>query len=416
MRNRLFRNASIYTPVDKGRPLCGIDQGSVNHFKKGALYCEDGIIKYIGSEQSVLNAISNRDIESEIDCNGACLIPGFVDPHTHICFTKSRENEFNLRMNGTEYIDILKQGGGILSTVKDVRNATESELFDETERRVLLAQRFGTTTIEIKSGYGLNIETELKMLRVIDCISKDAGIDVVATFLGAHAIPDEFSKSTDNYTEFVIEEMIPAISKQGVARFCDVFCEKGAFSLNQSRLILLAAKDAGMKLKIHADEVNNLGGAGLAAELGAVSADHLLTASEENLSSMSKKRVVAVLLPSTAFSLRKPFADARKMIELNLSIAIATDCNPGSSYTESMPFIFSLAVACMKLSPLEALVASTLNAAYAISLEKMVGSLDIGKYADFTILDGETPSILAYHMGVSPVKKVYKRGELVAEI
>lgn len=413
MTSKLFRNASIFTPVDNGIPLSGNDQGLIKHFKSGAIYCEDGLIKAIGDENEILETISLNKIDMDIDCEGLCLIPGFVDSHTHICFVKTREYEFLLRMDGVDYIDILQNGGGILSSVSDVRTSTETSLFNETAKRVLLARQFGTTTIEIKSGYGLDLESELKMLRVIDRISKDIDINVVPTFLGAHAIPEEYIESSDAYTRFIISYMIPAVVEQSIAKFCDVFCEKGAFSLEQSRKILSAAKNAGLGLKIHADEVNNLGGAGLASELSVISADHLLNASDENIKAMSKQRVIGVLLPGTAYSLRKPYAPARKMIEFNLPVAIATDCNPGSSYTESMPFIFSLSVVCMQLSVAEALVASTLNAAYAIGMEQQVGSLDIGKFADFVLLDSETPAILAYHTGVSSVRKVYKRGEIV---
>lgn len=414
MKKILFRNASIFTPMDLGAPLSGNQLENVMHFKKGAIYCVNGIVKTIGNEKDLLNIISLDDVDDEVDCHGYCLMPGFVDPHTHICFANRREQEFALRMGGADYIEILENSGGILSSVRDVRNISESELFEMTEKRVLLAQKFGTTTMEIKSGYGLNVETELKMLRVINCIGKDPGVDIVATFLGAHAVPDEFKGKSDDYIDYVINEMIPAVSKQGIAKFCDVFCEKGAFSFDQSRSVLMAAKEAGLKLKIHADEVYDLGGAKLAAELNAVSADHLLATSENNLRLLSQQRCIAVLLPGTAYSLRKPYADARKMVELNIPVAIATDCNPGSSYTESMPFIFSLAVVCMNLSISEALIASTLNAAYSIGMANHVGSLDVGKNADFLLLDGDTPTILAYHNGVSPVVSVYKRGELVS--
>ncbi len=251
------------------------------------------------------------------------------------------------------------------------------------------------------------------MLRVIERVGREATLDVVPTFLGAHAIPEEHRESPEDYVDHLIHNMIPAVSKQGIARFCDVFCEKNVFTVDQSRRILQAARETGLGLKIHADEVNDLGGAGLAAELRATSAEHLLAANEKNLRAMAERGVIGVLLPGTAYSLRKAYAPARKIMELGIPVAIATDCNPGSCYTESLPFIFGLAVLNMNLSVSEALVAATLNAAYAIGTAERVGSLDVGKSADFLLLDGESPAVLAYHAGVSPVMKVFKGGELV---
>jgi imidazolonepropionase len=416
MMTKLFRNASITTPFDPGTPLAGKRQGEVRHFERGALYCQDGVIQGLGEEEEVLRDLSPRDVDVEVDCEGLPLIPGFVDPHTHMCFAKRREEEFTLRMEGMDYLEILRRGGGILSSVRAVRAASEDELFSVTLEHALSAQRFGTTTLEIKSGYGLATEAELKMLRVIDRIGRETPLDVVPTFLGAHAIPEEYRETPEDYVDLLIHEMIPAVSEGGIARFCDVFCEKNVFSVDQSRRILQAAGKAGLGLKIHADEVYDLGGAGLAAELQVTSAEHLLAASEKNLRAMAKQGVIGVLLPGTAYGLRKAYAPARKMMEFGVPLAIATDCNPGPCYTESVPFIFGLAVINMNLSVSEALVAATLNAAYAIGMTKHVGSLDVGKFADFLLLDGEGPAVLAYHAGVSPVVKVFKRGELVSPL
>jgi imidazolonepropionase len=271
----------------------------------------------------------------------------------------------------------------------------------------------GTTTIEIKSGYGLDTASELKMLAVIARVGSETPLDVVPTFLGAHAVPQEFRTDPEAFVSLVIQEMLPAVRDQGIARFCDIFCEEGVFNIEQSRRILLAARDMGLGIKIHADEVHDLGGAGLAAELRAVSAEHLLAAEDANLAAMAAAGTIAVLLPATAYSLRKPYARARQMIDGGLPVALASDCNPGSSYTESMPFVFGLAVLNMRLSPEEALSAATLNAAYAIGMAGAAGSLDKGKQADFLMLDGETPAMLAYHAGVSPITAVYKRGRRV---
>ena len=412
MNTKLFRNAGIVTPSDRGEPLKGAGQGDVV-YEKGAMLVNGGRIEAVGDEGDVLSKLSPRDADLEVDCEGRCLIPGFVDPHTHMCFAVRREEEFSLRISGTEYLEILRRGGGILSSVRAVREIAEEALFERTLKQAKNALSFGTTTVEIKSGYGLDTETELKMLRVIDRIGRETPLDTVGTFMGAHAVPPEYKENPEAYVDVIVDEMLPAVEKQGIAEFCDVFCEKGVFSIEQSRKILKAAQDHGLKSKIHADEVHDLGGAALAAELKAVSGDHLLAASDESLKALAQNGVIGVLLPGTAYSLKKPYARARKMVELGVPVALATDCNPGSCYTESMPFVFGLAVLNMGLTVTEALTASTLNAAYAVGRAKHVGSLEVGKYSDFILLEGQSPAILAYHAGVSPVDAVYKRGELV---
>lgn len=413
MSQTLFKNANIFTPVDSGQAQSGKKQDKLHHYRKGALLIENEKIAAVGSPSQVEKHIYDTAIVEEIDVHGRCLIPGFVDPHTHMCFAIRREAEFELRIGGTPYLEILKQGGGILSSVNAVAAASEDTLLGITRSHMQSALKTGTTTLEIKSGYGLDTENELKMLRVIGRLAQEGPQDIVATFLGAHAIPGRYKDKPDEFIEYVIDEMLPAVKEQGIAHHCDIFCEEGAFSIAQSRKLLAAAKTSGMQVKLHADEVNDLGGAGLAAELGACSADHLLAASDENIRAMAKAGVVANLLPATAYSLRKPYARARFMIANDLPVALATDCNPGSSYTESMPFVIGLAVLNMMMTPAEALVGATLNAAYAIGLAEKVGSLDIGKQADFLILDGETPTIIAYHAGVSPVVDVYKNGRRV---
>lgn len=414
MIRKLFKNARIFTPVDLRMPSAGPRQGAVEHFEPGALVCENGLITAIGEQGEVLSSHDSGPFDQEMDCQKRCLIPGFVDPHTHMCFVEEREEEFAQRLDGMEYLEILRHGGGILSTVRSVRAASEEQLYTSTLRLALSALRLGTTTLEIKSGYGLDTATELKMLRVIERVARETPLDVVPTFLGAHAVPIEFKGHSDDYVNLLIEKMIPAVAEQSFAKYCDVFCEKGVFSIEQSRRILEAARQYGLGLKIHADEVHDIGGARLAAELSATSAEHLLASSEENLRLMSLRSTVGVLLPATAYSLRKPYAPARKMLELGVPLALASDCNPGSCYSESMPFIYGLAVLQMNLTVNEALVAATLNSAYAIGKAHQVGSLDVGKNADFLLLDGMSPAILAFHAGVSPVAEVYKRGERVA--
>lgn len=410
MSRKLFRNTTIYSPADKGQPRAGMAQNELAHFQKGALLVEDGLIVAIGDEDEMLGFAKAAGEVQEVDCGGRCMVPGFVDPHTHMCFAAPREEEFALRIAGTPYLEILSQGGGILSSVKAVAAASDDELYDNTLHHVQAALKFGTTTLEIKSGYGLDTENELKMLRVIGKVATDTPLDIVATFLGAHAIPERYKTNPDAFITLIIEEMLPQVKNQGVARFCDVFCETGVFSVDQSRRLLKAAQAMGLGLKIHADEVNDLGGAGLAAELGACSADHLLAASEINIKAMAEAKVIATLLPATAYSLRKNYAKARLMIESNVPVALATDCNPGSSFTESMQFVIGLAVLNMQMTPAEALTGATLNSAYALNMADRVGSLDRGKQADFLLLEGKSPAILAYHAGVSSVVKVYKKG------
>ncbi|MFT5730971.1 MAG: imidazolonepropionase [Desulforhopalus sp.] len=411
--NILIKNVNIYSPVDKGQPLAGQSQNSLAHFETGALLVENGRIAAVGSEVEVLKFAGETNELEVVDMRGKCLIPGFVDPHTHLCFAKRRESEFELRLSGTPYLEILKQGGGILSSVQAVATISEEELYQATRHRADIALQFGTTTLEVKSGYGLDCENELKMLRVIERLSKEGPQDVVATFLGAHAIPPAYKDNPDAFIDLLINQMLPIVHEKKLATHCDIFCEEGVFSIEQSRRLLNAAIRLGMKVKLHADEVHDLGGAGLAAELRASSADHLLAASDDNIKAMAAAGVVANLLPATAYSLRKPYAKARYMIEHNLPVALATDCNPGSSYTESMPFVIGLAVLNMLMTPAEALIGATLNAAYAIGMAEKVGSLDVGKQADFLVLDGRSPAILAYHAGVSPVERVYKKGKRV---
>ena len=414
MTTKLFRNACIYTPKDPGSPAAGEGQGRLQIYKRGAMVVHNGRIVAIGERDKVLAALKDKAVDQEIYCGGRCIVPGFVDPHTHMCFARNREAEFERRIAGTPYLEILKQGGGILSSVRSVRMASEDHLYRETRQRMDTALALGTTTVEIKSGYGLETESELKMLAAIGRAAATSPMDVTATFLGAHAIPTEYKGASDDFVDLVVGEMLPAVKAQGIAAACDVFCEEAVFSIDQGRRILAAAKDLGLKVKIHADEVHDLGGAELAADLKAVSADHLLAASDANLKKMAAAGVVANLLPATAYSLRKPYARARDMIAAGLPVALATDCNPGSSFTESMPFVIGLAVLGMEMTPAEALTAATLNAAHSLGLAERVGSLEAGKQADFLLLDGESPAILAYHAGVSPVASVYKRGELVS--
>ena len=292
MTTRLFKNARIFTPVDPGAPAAGKAQGRIRVQERGAFVVEDGMITDIGEAGAVRGRTDMGMLDEVVDCRGRTVIPGFVDPHTHMCFAALREAEFEERLAGAPYLDILERGGGILSSVRAVRAAPEEDLFENSRRHALTALRLGTTTLEIKSGYGLDTETELRMLRVIARIGRETPLDVVPTFLGAHAVPEEYRGRPDAFVDLVVDEMIPAVRRQGIARYCDVFCETGVFSIDQGRRILEAARAAGLGVKIHADEVNDLGGAGLAAALAAASADHLLAASDAGLRSIDRKSVV----------------------------------------------------------------------------------------------------------------------------
>ena len=412
MTVKIVRNARIYTS-EGNSAAAGNDQGEIRFFPKGAMVIRGGKIEAVGPEEEILVSANTADADEEIDCGGRCVIPGFVDPHTHMCFARRREEEFSLRLAGTPYLEILQKGGGILSSVRSVREASDDELFEHTLSLALSALSMGTTAVEMKSGYGLDTESELRMLSVIRRVGRESPLDVVPTFMGAHAVPELYRGNGDGFVDLIVEEMLPAVERQGIARFCDVFCEEGVFSVPQTERILVEASRRGLGLKVHADEVHDTGGAALAARMGALSAEHLLAAGDEGIAALAKSGTTAILLPATAYSLRKPYARARTMIERGVPVALATDCNPGSSFTESMPFVFGLAVMAMGLTVKEALTAATRNSACAVGMGAVCGTLEPGKQADFLVLDGETPAILAYHAGVPAVEEVFKKGERV---
>ncbi len=349
-----------------------------------------------------------------IDGSGYWAFPGYVDPHTHPVFFKTREEEFEMRIQGKSYEEIAAAGGGIRNSVRALRQASFDRLVELTYRRIREFIPYGTTTIEAKSGYGLSLKDELKSLRVLKKVSELLPITIVPTFLGAHEVPDEYRDRREAYIELLIKEMIPAVAEEKLAVFCDIFTEKNVFSIEESERILLAAKAHGLKLKLHADELHPLGGAELAARVGAVSADHLLMVSDQGIAAMRNAGVVPVLLPGTAFFLGKPhYAPARKMIEAGLPVALATDYNPGSSFTQNMNFILSLACTQMKMLPAEALWAATLNSARAIGMENRVGSLEAGKKADVILLDVPNYRYLPYHYAMNHLKMVVRHGDVI---
>ncbi|MCD6364146.1 MAG: imidazolonepropionase [Synergistetes bacterium] len=377
----------------------------------GALAIDGEIIVDVGESKELLKRYGNA--VQKIDASGCIALPGFVDAHTHLPFVGTREEEFLLRLRGAEYIEILKAGGGILNTVKKVREATKEKLLEATRLNARKLLESGITTAEAKSGYGLTLEDEIKQLEVLKEVNDEVPLEIVPTFLGAHAIPEEYRSDRRSYIEYVKDVMLPEVVERKLALYCDVFCDEGVFSVEESKEILSRAKDLGLGLRLHVDEIAPLGGAELAAELHAKSADHLLKVSDRGIRMMADEGVFAVLLPGTSFSLRKPFAPARKMIDAGVPVALGTDFNPGSCYCSSMEMTIQLAVLGMGMLPEEAIVASTLNSAYSIDRGNKVGSLDLGKQADIVIMDVPKYAFLFYEFGRSHVKSVIKKGRVV---
>ena len=358
--------------------------------------------------------ISLDDSQQTIDCSGRLVTPGFVDCHTHSVFYNGREEEYSKRLSGISYQHIAQEGGGINASIQGVRKASENELLDKVSKRMKRFIKLGTTTVESKSGYGLDTESELKSLRVLDKLNQYLPIDIVPTFLGAHAFPPEYSDNHNGYVELLCNEMIPEVGKQGIAKYCDVFCENGYFTVNQSKQILETAKYYGMIPRLHADEFKDSGAAKLAGEIGAISADHLMSVSDSGIQFLSSKGVTATLLPGTTFFLgSNSYAPARKLLDAGISIALATDFNPGSCHIQSMPFIISLACLNLKLNLEEAFQAATWESAKTLNVHNEVGSLEVGKKADIIIWDLERLIEIPYFMSDTPIYKVIKSGTCI---
>ncbi|MFC4411412.1 imidazolonepropionase [Chungangia koreensis] len=379
--------------------------------KDGSLWIEDGIIEAVGTSAQLAEKYKDRVEEAEIiDATGHLITPGLVDPHTHLPYGGSREREFEMRLEGATYMEIMNAGGGIHSTTRMTRQTPEDELVVQAKRRLDSFLKHGVTTVEAKSGYGLDVENELKQLRVVKRLNEEHPTDIIPTFMGAHAVPVEFKGREEDYVDLIINEMLPAVASEKLAVFNDVFCEVGVFTPEQSERILEAGKKYGLIPKIHADEIEPYGGAELAAKIGAISAEHLLKASDEGIEKMAEAGVIACLLPATALFLREEAAKGRKMIDAGVPVAISTDCNPGSSPTTSMPLVMNLACISMRISPAEALTAATYNAACAIGMEEKVGSLEVGKQADIVLWNVSNYQELQYLFGVNHVKSVWKKG------
>ena len=349
------------------------------------------------------------------DAEGLLVTPGLIDSHTHLIHGGSRENEFSMKLNGVPYIEILNNGGGILSTVKATKEASEEELYKKAKKSLDRMLEFGVTTVEEKSGYGLELNTEIKQLEVARVLDKNHPVDLVHTFLGAHAVPEEYKENHKAYIDILVDVMMPKIKYMGLAEFCDVFCEEGVFTIEESEYILQKAKEMGYKLKIHADEIESLGGAELAAKLGCVSADHLMAASDEGIKMMAENNVVANILPATSFNLNKNYADCRKMIDMGAIVSLSSDYNPGSCPSENLQLVMQLGCLHLKMTPNEVLTAVTINAAYAIDRADKIGSIEVGKNADFVVFDARNVEYLMYHFGINHTKKVYKNGNLVVD-
>jgi imidazolonepropionase len=398
------------------RPRRGPEMRELGIIRNGALAARRGKIVWIGATAERQAAVRPIPFCKLVDVYGKTVLPGLVDPHTHLVFAGSRENEFALRIQGQTYLEIAAAGGGINATVAATRQASKTDLTFAARRTLHRMLTLGTTTVEAKSGYGLDLESELKMLEVIQGLNEDDPLTVIPTFMGAHEIPPEFRENPEGYLATVIGQMIPAVAERKLARFCDVFCETGVFSVEQTERIFQAARATGLELRLHADELTDQGGAALAARMRARTADHLLYANDEGIRAMAAAGVIAVLLPGTAYFLHlQRYARARDMIAAGVPVALATDFNPGSCMTESLPLILNLACTQMRMLPAETITAGTINAAWALGEQAAVGSLEVGKQADLIVLDAPNHEHLCYHFGVNLVDTVIKNGKVLVQ-
>ena len=411
MNNLIITNATISTPCGHSARK-GAEMGELLTIRDAALIIRNGVIEYCGPQAEM--PVIDRGGFDLIDAEGKAVLPGFVDSHTHLIFGGYRPDEFEWRMKGDSYMSIMERGGGIQSTVNATRECDVEEFVAKAEWFLQRMTEMGVTTVEAKSGYGLNLESEIKMLEAIErlAISPERKLNIVSTFLGAHAVPKEYKGRTSEYVDFIINEMLPAV--KGKAKFCDIFTEKNVFEIEDSRRLLKAAREAGFELKLHADEIVTLGGAELAAELKATSADHLLHVSDKGIKDMAEAGVVATLLPLTAFTLKEPYAPARKFIDAGAAVALATDLNPGSCFSGSIPLTIALACIYMNMSVEETITALTLNGAAAVGMADQTGSLEPGKAGDVVILHFDNYKMLPYYVGMNCVETVISNGKVVA--
>lgn len=409
--NLIIKNAAQLVTCSGFSAKKGREMSDLCIIENGTVIITDGIISYVGKDADC-PPLTNFTEHTIVDAAGKAVLPGFIDSHTHFIFGGYRDEEFSWRMRGDSYMSIMERGGGIHNTMAATRNASFDELKEAGLNRLNKMLAMGVTTVEGKSGYGMDKPTELKQLKVMKALNEEHPVDIVSTFMGAHATPNEYKGREDDFLDYLICEVMPEVKKQGLAECCDIFCEKNVFSIEQSRRYLSAAKGLGFKLKIHADEIVTLGGAELAAELRALSADHLLQASDKGIQNLAKSNTVATLLPCTAFSLREHYARGRYMIDAGCAVALATDLNPGSSFTNSIPLLFALACIYMQFSPEEAVAALTINGAAAVGKADRIGSIDVGKQGDIIILEYPSYKFLPYHIGMNIVEATIKNGVL----
>jgi imidazolonepropionase len=415
--NLIIKNASELVTCSGYTAKKGREMSDLKIIPDGAVVVKEGVIEAVGTTRDILSELEKTESDLSgfdiLDAKNRAVLPGFVDSHTHFVFGGFRAEEFSWRLRGDSYMEIMNRGGGIVNTVQATRKAAVEELVQSGIKRLDSMLSFGVTTVEGKSGYGLDCDTEIKQLEVMAHLNNIHYVDIAPTFLGAHVVPEAYKGKEDAFIEFMMSDVMPRVAERKLAEFCDIFCEKNVFSVAQSRRLLSKAKELGLKLKLHADEIVQTGGAELAAELEAISADHLLQASEEGIRQMAAAGVVATLLPATAFSLKEPYARGRYMIDSNCAVALATDFNPGSCFTESIPLIFALATLYMDITTEEAISALTINAAAAIDRADTIGSLDVGKHGDLAVLEYPSYKFIPYHIGISTVDKVVKKGNLV---
>lgn len=410
----IIKNIGQLVTMQGPVPRRGPEMGEIGLITDGAVVVSGDEIIAVGKVDDVSREVDPAENCTVISAEGKVVTPGLIDPHTHPIFAQTRELEFEMRLTGKSYMEIAQAGGGIRSSVRHLREANDTLLYDRAKKTIDSMMSYGTTSIEAKSGYGLSTESEIKSLEVIKRLNQHEPMDLYPTFLGAHEVPDEYRDKHSDYVSLVIDEMIPKVAKKKLALFCDVFCEEGVFTVDESQKILEAALKAGMKPKLHADELKSTGGAELAVKVGALSADHLVCISEKGIDMLAASNTVAVLLPGTSFALglEEP-APARKMIEKGVVVALSTDCNPGSSMTESLPMIISLASLKLKMTAAESLSAVTVNAACAIDQGDRLGRLETGLPADIVIWDMHDYRELPYHYGVNLAETVIKKGKVV---
>lgn len=413
MAKKLFiKHASELVTCAGSFPKIGNAMNDIGIIPDGALIIENDTIIAAGTTAELQQKYDGEDM-TVIDATGKCVLPGFIDAHTHLVFAGNRSEEFSWRLKGMRYLDIMERGGGIMNTVRATRKAAKTELLELGQSRLKAMLAMGVTTVEGKSGYGLDLITEIKQLEVMQELNKNQPVEIIPTFMGAHAVLPEYKGRSGEFIDYLITEVLPVVAESKLAAFCDIFCEQGVFSVDESRRLLLAAQKLGLKSKLHADEIVQLGGAELAAEIGAVSAEHLLHISDQGIERMAETKTVGVLLPATAFSLREQFAPARKMIDAGVPVALATDFNPGSCYTSSIPLVIALAALSMHMTPAEIITALTANAAAAVGAAERIGSLEAGKQADIIILEEPSHLFLPYRVGMNLVETVIKKGNVV---